>query len=88
MFALESLTTGNICLFSRTGGLANLIENNGYYFEPQNIEQMVESITVLTTLEPSRLVAMKAKSVEIATKNFNDEVINNKFKLIIDFIVE
>ncbi len=88
MFALESLTTGNICLFSRTGGLANLIENNGYYFEPQNIEQMAESISVLTTLEPSRLVAMKTKSVEIATKNFSDEVINNKFKLIIDFIVE
>jgi glycosyltransferase involved in cell wall biosynthesis len=88
MFALESLTTGNLCLFSRTGGLANLIDNNGFYFEPQNIEQMVESISALTILEHSQLVSMKKKSVEIAAKYFNDEIINKKFKLIVDFITE
>lgn len=88
MFALESLTTGNICLFSRTGGLANLIEDNGYYFEPQNIEEIVASISVLTTLQSNQILAMKEKSVKIAKNYFNDEVINKKFKLIVDFMTE
>ncbi|WP_188630982.1 glycosyltransferase family 4 protein, partial [Oceanisphaera marina] len=88
MFALEGLATGNVCLFSKTGGLIDIVDGNGMLFEPQNIESIVLALTELSKLEHDKLIEMKRKSIEICKRKFSPKTISEKFQTIFDVIVE
>jgi glycosyltransferase involved in cell wall biosynthesis len=87
MFALEGLATGNACLFSKTGGLIDMVEGNGILFEPQNIESIAAALTDLANLDSASLIEMKKKSIDICEKKFSPKVVAEKFKTIFDVIV-
>lgn len=87
MFALEGLASGNACLFSRTGGLIDMVDENGILFEPQNIESIASALTDLANLEPKSLIEMKKKSIDIYEKRFSSKVVAQKFRTIFDVIV-
>ncbi|MBD3843209.1 MAG: glycosyltransferase family 4 protein [Campylobacterales bacterium] len=87
MFALEGLATGNACLFSRTGGLIDMVDGNGILFEPQNIESIASALTDLANLDANSLIKMKKKSIDICEKRFSSKVVAEKFRTIFDVIV-
>lgn len=87
MFALEGLATGNACLFSRTGGLIDMVDDNGILFEPQNIESIASALTCIANLDSESLMRMKEKSLDICEKRFSSKVVAEKFKTIFDVIV-
>lgn len=87
MFALEGLATGNACLFSRTGGLIDMVDGNGILFEPQNIESIASALTDLANLDSESLIEMKKKSIDICEKRFSSKVVAEKFRTIFDVIV-
>lgn len=87
MFALEGLATGNVCLFSKTGGLIDMIDGNGILFESQNIESIASVLTDLANLNKKSLVDMKKKSIDICEKRFSSKVVAEKFGTIFNIIV-
>ena len=87
MFALEGLASGNACLFSRTGGLIDMVDDNGILFEPQNIESLASALSVLASLDSESLIRMKKKSLDIFEKRFSSKVVAQKFSTIFDVIV-
>ncbi len=87
MFALEGLAAGNACLFSRTGGLIDMVDDNGILFEPQNIESIASALTDLANVDSGSLIKMKKKSVDICEKKFSSKVVAQKFQNIFDVIV-
>lgn len=86
MFALEGLATGNLCLFSETGGLVDMVDGNGVFFEPQNIESIVSAFQVLASLGNDELVEMKRKSINVCQKKFSPKIVSDKFKFILDVV--
>ncbi|BDM65195.1 glycosyl transferase [Shewanella sp. NFH-SH190041] len=86
MFALEGLSTGNACLFSRTGGLVDMIENNGIFFEHQNIESLALAMSCLSKLSKDELLEMKQNSITLCQRKFSPEIVVEKFKLIFSVI--
>jgi glycosyltransferase involved in cell wall biosynthesis len=88
MFALEGLATGNACLFSRTGGLIDMVDDNGILFEPHNIESISTALTDLANLDSKSLIEMKKKSIVICEKRFSSKVVAEKFRTIFDVIVK
>ncbi len=86
MFALESLATGNVCIFSNTGGLTDMIDRNGLLYEPQNIEELANAIETVLLADRKDILKMKKQSIEIARKKFSKEVISSKFKIIYELI--
>lgn len=87
MFALEGLATGNACLFSKTGGLIDMVDENGILFEPQNIESIASALTDLANLDSDTLIEMKKKSINVCEKRFSSKVVAKKFQTIFDVIV-
>jgi len=88
MFALEALATGNVCLFSNTGGLVDLVKGNGFLFPPQNIEALAELLNKLSKLEKNKIIEMKKKSVEIYRKRFHPKVVAEKFYNLLNIVQE
>ena len=86
MFALEGLATGNACLFSNTGGLIDMVDGNGFLFEPQNVESIAIALTELANLDSDNLVNMKKKSIKICEDKFSSRVVSEKFKVIFDIV--
>jgi len=88
MFALEGIATGNACLFSNTGGLIDMLESNGIFFEAQNIESLAEALVKLSNLEVKELERMKKESVELCKRKFSSEVVSKKFNTILNLITK
>ncbi len=86
MFALEALATGNICIFSHVGGLIDLVDGNGLFFEPQNIESLSMALTKIALKPKEELESMKKRSIEIFKERFAPEVIGNKFSIIYNIV--
>lgn len=86
MFALESLATGNAVIFSKTGGLIDLVENNGLLFEPQNIESLAKSLIEITKLNKKDILNMKFNSIKLYERKFFPYEIAKKFRLILEII--
>ncbi len=86
MFALEGLATSNVCIFARTGGLIDLIDGNGFYFEPQNIESIVSALKNVANSDLDEIQKMKIRSIQIAQASFSPEVVSTKFRMIFDII--
>ena len=75
MFALESLATSNIALFSNTGGLVDLVDGNGYSFEPKDIKDIASAIEKILNISKAEQDVMKKKSRYIFETKFNEKLI-------------
>lgn len=79
MFALESIALGKICLFSKTGGLVDLVHNNGYFFTPQSYYELSNSLRQILNLNSEELYQMKKNSLKLYNENFSQKQVYNKF---------
>lgn len=86
MFALEGLATGNLCLFSKTGGLIDLIDDNGFHFEPQSIETLADTLKSVSSLTDGQIVERKKSSLELFEKKFSDRVVAEKFMKVFEIV--
>jgi len=86
MFALEALATGNVVIFSKTGGLIDLVDGNGYLFEPQNIESLAEILVKISKLSKDEIIKMKYRSIEIVKEKFAPNIIAKKFNFILNIV--
>ncbi|EGT2785725.1 Glycogen synthase [Salmonella enterica subsp. enterica serovar Carmel] len=78
MFALEALYTKNICLFSDTGGLVDMIPNRQFTYAPQNIEALADVIQKIVKLTPKEIEIEKLRSFNKALE-FSQQNIKTKF---------
>ncbi|MCC8460352.1 glycosyltransferase family 4 protein, partial [Photorhabdus aegyptia] len=86
MFALEGLATGNACIFSKTGGLMDMIHTNGIFFEPQNIESLSNALIEFSNKSKEEISNMKKASLDICKKKYSKDAIQKKFHLIYEII--
>lgn len=88
MFALEAMYTKNILLFTKEGGLKDMIEDskNGFLVESQNIEQIAEKIKKIVLLNYNKREEMKEYSYKVFNKKFATDKIYNKFMKILRII--
>lgn len=82
MFALESLLTQNVVIFSKVGGLIELVDGNGFLFEPQNIEDLASCFIKLAELPIGRILEMKRRSLEIFKEKFSPEKVVESLKVL------
>jgi glycosyltransferase involved in cell wall biosynthesis len=86
MFALEALATGNALLFSHTGGLSDMVEDNGLTFATQNIEELAEKILELQNMAAEKRAAMKQASVKLYEQKFSNEKVAARFESLLQII--
>jgi len=86
MFALEGLATGNAVIFSKTGGLIDLVDGNGFFFEPQNIDSLAEALVKISNLPKDEIIKMKARSIEIVKEKFIPSIVAKKFNSILNIV--
>lgn len=79
MFALEGLSTGNVCLFSETGGLVDLIDRNGFFTKPQDIYSIAHHLERISNLSQKEIEEMKLRSQELYTERFSNEKVAVEF---------
>ncbi len=72
MFALEALANGNAVIFSKTGGLIEMVDGNGLLVEPGNAEQLAACIQQMITYKNIR--TLQEQSVHIAQNRFSKEL--------------
>ncbi len=89
MFALEALAQGSPLLFSRSGGLNDLIINgkNGFLVEPQNLESIKNHLETLIKMRPEDVDKMKIESSKLYNERFLPSDIAEKFKTILKLVV-
>lgn len=87
MFALEGLSTGNAVIFSKTGGLIDLVDNNGLFFEPQNIDSLAKALHDMSQKTNKEILEMKKRSIELVREKFSSEVVAKKFNKILNLLV-
>ncbi|EHW9405167.1 TPA: glycosyltransferase family 4 protein [Salmonella enterica] len=78
MFALEALYTRNICLFSDTGGLVDMIPNRQFTYAPQNIEALANVIQNIIKLSSKEIETEKSRAFNKALE-FSQKSIKAKF---------
>ncbi len=71
MFALEAISTANAVVFSKTGGLVEMVEHNGSLVEPNNVEQLAQAIK--TILYATNIDEMKKDSMAIGRLKFSKQ---------------
>jgi len=86
MFALESIGCSNAVIFSETGGLIDLYNNNGFLFPPQNIGELSNSIKKAIYLGADELEKMKRNSHSHFQNNFSPKIVASSFEKAINNI--
>lgn len=88
MFALEALANGAALLFTRVGGLTELLmhEENGYFVEPQNINDMKDKIHLMFNKNSDEIKRMKNRSLEIYEKRLLPDKIAFRFNEFLEFV--
>lgn len=88
MFALEALAQGSPLLFSKSGGLNDLIVDgsNGFLVESQNIEAIKNKLKVLISMQSKELDGMRQSSSSFYLENFSPAVIAKKFKIVLELV--
>lgn len=86
MFALEGLATGNAVIFSKTGGLIDLVDSNGLFFEAQNIDSLADALIKISNLHKDDIIKMKYRSIEIVNEKFVPSLVAKKFNSILNII--
>lgn len=81
MFALEALYNGSPLLFTKVGGLVDLIEEgkNGYFVEPQNIEDIAKKLKMFLLLKKDEIEKMKKESKRIYKEKFDNKKTIERF---------
>lgn len=79
MFALEGLATGNVCLFTKTGGLVDLIDGNGYFTEVQDVYSLADGLTRILSADQSSIDVMKNRSQLIYKTKFSNAKVADAF---------
>ncbi|MBM7620235.1 glycosyltransferase involved in cell wall biosynthesis [Bacillus tianshenii] len=81
--ALEGKVAGKPVIASRTGGLANILEDHstGLYFEPGNVGQLVDMIVEVFE-DPALGKGLGEKAREIALKEYDWEDVSRKTEYI------
>jgi glycosyltransferase involved in cell wall biosynthesis len=64
-----------------------MIKEDGIFFEPQNIDSIVEVLSELATKSKLEIEVMKKKSIEICEKQYSASIIANKFNKIFEIVV-
>lgn len=82
MFALEALAYGNAVIYSKTGGLIDMVDGNGYLIEPSNHRQLAEAI--LAMLITTNLHDMKQQSIEIAVNKYSPNIQLTQFNQLME----
>jgi glycosyltransferase involved in cell wall biosynthesis len=82
MFALEALAYGNAVIYSKTGGLIDMVDVNGYLIEPSNHRQLAEAI--LAMLITTNLHDMKQQSIEIAVNKYSPNIQLTQFNQLME----
>ncbi len=90
MFAMEALSTRNVCLFSDTGGLSDLIidSETGFLFEPQNIEQLCFKLRKISLLNSDEIELIKSKSRDYVVSNYNNKKLKEKFSNVLNLLCD
>jgi hypothetical protein len=86
MFALEGIATGNVVLFSNVGGLKDLVKDNGFIFESQDINELANCICKIIDLSSSDIATMKNNSISQYLTNFSNKIVVNKFEKMINIV--
>jgi glycosyltransferase involved in cell wall biosynthesis len=74
MFALEALANANAVVFSNTGGLKDLVHENGILIEPGNALALANAIKEMLTMSDAELLLMKQNSLKWIQQHFNADV--------------
>jgi len=81
MFALEALANGNAVIFSKTGGLIEMVDANGCLVEPGNAVHLADAIRKM--VQHKNLGLLQKKSQQIAQSCFSKEIQLNQFEHLI-----
>jgi glycosyltransferase involved in cell wall biosynthesis len=84
MFALEALSRGNAVVFSKTGGLTEMVDGNGILIEPGNSDNLKNAI--ITLLEHTDIESLQKKSIDIIVQRYNRALQFNQFNAIYNSI--
>jgi hypothetical protein len=86
MFALEALYTKNLVIFTNTGGIKDMVKDNGYLVEVQNIEELADKLNTITNLTHEEINEMKENSFKHYKDSYAGNIIKNKFLKILKVI--
>ncbi len=86
MFALEAIATSNIVLYAKSGGLVDLVDNNGFMFEPQNIENIATQFEKIIKLSEEEKLKLKKNSYELFLRKFSTQKVTERLFKMIDII--
>jgi glycosyltransferase involved in cell wall biosynthesis len=81
MFALEALANANAVIFSKTGGLIEMVDGNGCLVEPGNAVQLADAIREM--IQHRNLALLQIKSQEIAQRCFSKAIQLKQFEQLI-----
>lgn len=84
MFALEALGYGKAVIFGATGGLVDMVQDNGILVEPGNPDALAGAIREL--IYSKQLAGLKQHSQEIASKLFSAQKQMEQFQRMIKTI--
>ncbi|MGE0588241.1 MAG: glycosyltransferase family 4 protein [Cyclobacteriaceae bacterium] len=88
MFALEAIAMNNAVIFSRTGGLVDLVGGNGFTFAVQDIEDLASCIRRLVGLDPDQILVLKGNSGELFRREFSEPIVGKKFRIVFNIITQ
>jgi glycosyltransferase involved in cell wall biosynthesis len=86
MFGLEALYTKNLVIFTNTGGIKDMVTNNGFLVDVQNIEQLSYAIERVVELDLIQREEMKNNSSFIYNSRYKSNVIKSKFMQILKMV--
>jgi glycosyltransferase involved in cell wall biosynthesis len=82
LVGLESMACGTPVIGSAIGGIAEYVEDsmNGYLFEPDNVEALVEKILKFNSLRDEEKIKMNQNALETAKRFGSQEVAKKLYK--------
>jgi len=88
MFALEALSCGSLLLFSKSGGIKDLVldNKNGYLVDTQDVDMIKEKIKEIILKNPAEISEMKRKSINYYNNSFRPEKSCKKFIAVLNLI--
>jgi len=88
MFALESLLCETAVLFTKTGGLVDLMEQNGVFVRTQDIEQIARALEYFANLTKDEMLRLNVNSKIKYMSAYSNVEVAHKFYAILNLIIE
>ncbi len=87
MFAIEALSVGSPLIFSKNGGIVDLVsKDNGYLVEAQSIEEINDALEKAINKTEAEIEIMREFSKKLFNEKYHSNKIADKFKNIISLI--